>query len=169
MRRRAITAAILIIGFAGAALLTANGTRAIEVKKDLYQGGGSSSGGSGGPARPNPLTPTLQRKLVETVESESESYLGQESEKKASGETYVDLENAKLKYFPENSGGKVQVTAKLEGAEFKPPKSGTGKPRATGKRRVLVFKYKLDGQNWTEAGQPAWQDVAQKGDKAANQ
>src|SRR5271157_681063 len=127
MTRRAGVAGILVIGLALSTLLAVGGARAIEVNKKLYGGGPSASGGGGGPAPANPLTPALQRKLIETVESESDTYLAQESEKKASGETYVDLENAKLKYFPQNTGGKVQVTAKLEGTEYKPSKEGTGK------------------------------------------
>ncbi len=149
-----------------AAVVGARDARAIEVKKDLYgSSGGGASGGSGGPPRANPLTPALQKKLIETVESESESYVGDESEKKASAQTYVDLENGQLKYFPQNSGGKVQVTAKLEAKEFKAV--AEGKPRATGKRRALVFKYRLDGQTWTEVTKPAWEDVTEKSDKGA--
>jgi hypothetical protein len=141
---------------------------AIEVKKDLYGGGGgAAASGGGGPTRPNPLTPALQKKLIETVESESDSYVADESEKKASGQIYVDLENGKLKYFPQNTGGKVQVSAKLEGKEYKGPSEGTGKGKATGKRRALVFKYRLDGQTWTETAKPAWEDVVEKGAKAA--
>jgi len=141
---------------------------AIEVKKDLYSGGGGSAAGGGGTVtRANPLTPALQKKLIDTVESESESYVGDESEKKASGQIYVDLENGKLKYFPQNSGGKVQVSAKLEGKEYKGPAEGTGKGKATGKRRALVFKYRLDGQTWTEVAKPAWEDVVEKDKTAA--
>ncbi len=108
-----------------------------------------------------------QKKLIETVESESDSYVADESEKKSSGQIYVDLENGKLKYFPQNTAGKVQVSAKLEGKEYKASSEGTGKGKPTGRRRALVFKYRLDGQNWTETAKPAWEDVAEKGAKAA--
>jgi len=165
MTRRAGLA--LVMGLALAVVASAPDARAIEVKKDIYGGsGGGAAGGGDSAPRANPLTPALQKKLMETIETESDSYVADESEKKASAQIYVDLENAKLKYFPQNTAGKIQVTAKLEGKEFKP--AGEGNPRATGKRRALVFKYRLDGQNWTEVTKPAWEDVAEKGAKAAN-
>jgi hypothetical protein len=166
MTRRAGLAVILIFGLLLAALATAGDAHAIEVKKKLYGGGGGSGGSGGAPAPPNPLTPALRQKLAETIATESDSYLDQESEKKSSGETFVDLEGAKFKYFPVMKGSKVEVTAKLEGPEYKAPKEGGGKGHATGKRRALVFKYRLDGQQWTETEQPAWQDV-EEGKKAA--
>ena len=168
MTRRAGLAGIIVLtGLALGLFADARDLHAIEVKKDLYGGGSGAAASGGGATRPNPLTPGLQKKLIETVESESESYVGDESEKKASGQVYVDLENGKLKYFPQNSGGKVQVSAKLEGKEYKASSEATGKGRATGRRRALVFKYRLDGQTWTETAKPAWEDVAEKGAKAA--
>jgi hypothetical protein len=167
-RRAGLAGAIVLMGLALGLFSGARDLHAIEVKKDLYGGGGgAAASGGGGPARANPLTPGLQKKLIETVEAESDSYVADESEKKASGQIYVDLENGKLKYFPQNTGGKVQVAAKLEGKEFKGPSEGTGKGKATGKRRALVFKYRLDGQTWTEVTKPAWEDVVDKGAKAA--
>lgn len=167
-RRAGLAGTIVLMGLALGLFAGARDLHAIEVKKDLYGGGGgAAASGGGGPTRPNPLTPALQKKLIETVESESDSYVADESEKKASGQIYVDLENGKLKYFPQNTGGKVQVSAKLEGKEYKGPSEGTGKGKATGKRRALVFKYRLDGQTWTETAKPAWEDVVEKGAKAA--
>jgi hypothetical protein len=96
------------------------------------------------------------------------SYVAEESEKKASAQPYVDIDGVPLKYTPQTSGGKMQVTAKLEGAEYKLSSSGTGKGRPTGRHRALVFKYRLDGQNWTEVEKPVWQDVAAKGAKGAD-
>ncbi len=159
--------AIVLMGLALGLFAGARDLHAIEVKKDIYVGGGGAASGGEGVKRANPLTPGLQKKLIETVESESDSYVADESEKKASGKIYVDLENAKLKYFPQNTGGKVQVSAKLEGKEYIGSTEGPGKGKATGKRRALVFKYRLDGQNWTETAKPAWEDVAEKGAKAA--
>jgi hypothetical protein len=156
MTHRAGVTAILVIILTSAALIGPDTAGAIEVKKHLYGGGEAASGG--GPAPPNPLTPALRQKLAETIAEESDSYLAQESEKKSSGELYVDLEGSKFKYIPVTKAGKTEVTAKLEGPECKPPKGG-GKGAPTGKRKTLVFKYRLDGQSWTEVEQPAWQDV----------
>jgi hypothetical protein len=151
-----------------ATLLCGGIAGAIEVKKDLYNngGGGSAAGGEAAP-RSNPLTPAIQKKLLDAVQSDSEGPVGEESEKKSSGEMYVDLENAKLKYFPQTKGGKQLVLAKLEAAEYKPSKNAEVKPRPTGKRRALVFTYAISGGNVTLVGQPAWEDVAAKGAKAA--
>ena len=167
MTRMASVAGILAIGLALVAVLTPSSANAIEVKKSLYASTPAPSEGGGGPAPPNPLTPALRQKLADTIASESDTYVAQESEKKASGEIYVDLESAKFKYIPAVNNGKTEVTAKLEGAEYKGPKSGTGKGAPTGKRKVLVFKYRLDGQDWTEIEQPAWQDAEQGKKQAA--
>jgi hypothetical protein len=164
MARRSWIAGLLLIVLA---LGNAGGAGAIEVKKSLYGGGGGpapSGGGGEGPPQSNPLTPAVQKKLFDAVQSDSESYVGAESEKKSTGEEYVDLENAKLKYFPQNSGGKVQVKAKLEAPEYKASKSGKSKP--TGKRKALVFTYGVAAGNISPVGQPAWEDV---GDKSAAQ
>jgi len=119
--RAGLAGIIVLMGLALGLFASARDLHAIEVKKDIYVGGGGAASGGGGATRPNPLTPGLQKKLIETVESESESYVGDESEKKASGQVYIDLENGKLKYFPQNTGGKVQVSAKLEARSTRPP------------------------------------------------
>jgi hypothetical protein len=162
-RRANLVLLIGIIGSAFVVLSISGSAAAIQVKKEIYGGGGGEV--SRGPAPPNPLTPALRRNLADTLASESDSYLGQESEKKASGEPYIDLESAKFRYIPRNVGGKIDVTAELEGAEYKRAKDATGKGRPTGKRKKLVFKYKLEGQNWVEQGEPVWQDVEKKAAK----
>jgi hypothetical protein len=139
---------------------------AIEVKKMLPPAGGGGGGGGGGepvaaPAS-NPISKALQQQLGETVAQESDVFLDQESEKKSEGKTYIDLEHAKFVYLPSKKDGKWNVLAKLEAAEYTPAKGGEGKGKATGKRKVLVFNYRLDGNNWTEVEQPKWQDVVAK-------
>ncbi|MFZ0887530.1 MAG: hypothetical protein WA005_03690 [Candidatus Binataceae bacterium] len=163
----ASVAGMLAIGLALVAVLTPSSAQAIEVKKSLYASTPGPSESGGGPAPANPLTPALRQKLSDTIATESDSYVAQESEKKASGETYVDLESAKFKYIPAVNNGKTEVTAKLEAPEYKGPKSGTGRGAPTGKRKVLVFKYRLDGQDWAEVAQPAWQDAEQGNKQAA--
>ena len=166
-RRAGLAGIIVLMGLALGLFASARDLHAIEVKKDIYLGGGGAASGGGGATHVNPLTPALQKKLIETVQSESDSYVADESEKKSSGQVYIDLEDAKLKYFPQNTGGKVKVSAKLEGKEYKASSEATGKGKPTGRSRALVFKYRLDGQNWTETDKPAWEDVAEKGAKAA--
>lgn len=139
---------------------------AIEVKKHLYRGGGAGVGG-GGPAPKNPLTPALQKKLVDVVLSESYTYISEESEKKATGKLYIDLESAKMRYIPSVRPNSTTVTCKLEAPEYKANKDSVGKGKATGKRKALVFKYQLKGQDWAEAEQPKWEDVASDHAKAA--
>ena len=51
-------------------------------------GGGRGGGGSA----PNPMSKAQQQALQDAVANDSEVYLGQESEKKASGEPYVDID-----------------------------------------------------------------------------
>jgi hypothetical protein len=137
---------------------------AIEVRKMLPPAGGGGGGGGEPVAAPasNPISKALQQQLGETVAQESDSFLDQESEKKSEGKTYVDLEHAKFVYLPSKKDGKWNVLAKLEAAEFAPAKGGEGKGKATGKRKVLVFNYRLDGNKWTEVEEPKWEDVAQK-------
>lgn len=141
---------------------------AIAVKKELYRGGGGAAGGagSGAPGPKNPLTPALQKKLIDVVSNEAYTYISEESEKKATGKVYVDLESAKMRYVPSIRKGATTVTCKLEAPEYKAPKQGLGKGRATGKRKVLIFKYELKGQNWAEAEQPKWENVASASAKA---
>ena len=132
---------------------------AIEVKKMMGGGssGGNAGGDSGGPAPANPISKNMASQLSDTISQESEQYLDQESEKKSNGEDYVDLEHAQFKYIPEQKEGKTFVKARLEAPEMKGSKTGKAKP--TGKRKVLVFDYRLDGSKWTEAEQPKWEDV----------
>jgi hypothetical protein len=139
-----------------------NRARAIEVKKDLYNQSGPPSGGgqsAPGPQKENPIPAAMRQQLSDTIASESDSFLSDESEKKASGKTYVDLEHAKFMYLPTQKGGKWTVLAKLQGDEYTPSKSGTGKGKATGKQKTLVFNYRLDGSKWTEVEPPKWEDA----------
>jgi hypothetical protein len=149
----AIAAAGLLIG----ALMMPSGAAAIEVKNDLYTRHGKIQRA---PQPPNPLTPAIRKQLAETVSYESEKYLDQESVKKSEGKTYVDLEHGKFSYMPVMKGGKVNAIAKLEAAEYHARK---GDPhslgRATGKRKALVFNYRLDGNKWTEVEPPKWEDA----------
>src|SRR4029077_12583638 len=114
--------AILAAGlFIGALLLPARAS-AFEVKKMMPGGessgggsGGGGGGGGGGGSGPNPMSKAQQQALQDAVANDSESFLGQESEKKASGEPYVDLEHAKPHIFP--SAG--AVTVKLQADSYK--------------------------------------------------
>ena len=153
--------AILAAGLFFGALLVPPKAGAIEVKKQINTGGGSSGGApmqaSSGPAPANPLTKAQQAALQDSLANDSESFVGQESEKKASGDVYVDLEHAKFSYMP--TGG--AVTAKLTAPEYKGSKSG-GKGTATGNQKALVFKYKIAGSKLTPDGDPKWEDVKGK-------
>ncbi|MGB8412582.1 MAG: hypothetical protein WCE23_07125 [Candidatus Binatus sp.] len=163
--------ALVVAGLIVAAILAPNSARAIEVKKDLYKNGapGPSAGGpNAAPAKANPIPKAQQAALNDTVANESESYLDDESEKKASGKTYVDIEHARPMYLPTMKEGHWTVLAKLQAAEYTPSKTGEGKGRATGKQKVLVFNYRLDGSKWTEVEPPKWEDVETKGAAAAH-
>ncbi|SRR6266851_2624507 len=154
-----VVAAVIV-----AALLAPNGARAIEVKKSLYSNTGPSGNSNGptapGPAKENPIPTAQRQQLSDTIASESDSFLNEESEKKSSGKgTYVDLEHAKFMYLPTMKSGKWTVIAKLQAAEYTPAKSGEGKGKPTGKQRVLIFSYRLDGSKWAEVEQPKWEDV----------
>ena len=146
----------LIVGSAIAAPIRA---RAIEVKKDLYNKSGPAGPSASGPAKENPIPAAQRQQLSDTIASESDSFLSDESEKKSSGKPYVDLEHAKFLYLPTMKGGRWTVIAKLQAAEYTPSKSGEGKGKPTGKQKVLVFNYRLDGSKWTEVEQPKWEDV----------
>ncbi len=164
---------LVVAGLIVAAILATGSARAIEVKKDLYNNGGaagSSAAGSGAAGSPkgNPIPKAQQAALNDTIANESESYLDDESEKKASGKTYVDIEHARPMYLPTMKEGKWTVLAKLQAAEYAPSKTGEGKGRPTGKQKVLVFNYRLDGSKWTEVEPPKWQDVEAKGAAAAH-
>src|SRR5690242_19404956 len=99
---------LVAAGLIVAAALMATSARAIEVKKSLYSGGGNAGGGPSapGPAKENPIPAAQRQQLSETVASESDTYLNEESEKKSSGKPYVDLEHAKFLYLPTLKGGK---------------------------------------------------------------
>jgi hypothetical protein len=164
--------ALMVAGLIVAAILAPNSARAIEVKKDLYKNGGPAGPSAAGPSaagtgKQNPIPKAQQQALMDTVASESDSYLSDESEKKASGKLYVDLEHAKFTYLPAMKEGHWTVLAKLQAAEYMPSKSGEGKGRATGKQKILVFNYRLDGSKWAEVEAPKWQDVETKGAAAA--
>jgi hypothetical protein len=158
----------LIIGSAIAAPIRA---RAIEVKKDLYNNSSNNAPAgpsASGPAKENPIPAAQRQQLSDAIASESDSFLSDESEKKSSGKTYVDLEHAKFLYLPTMKAGRWTVVAKLQAAEYTPSKSGEGKGKPTGKQKVLVFNYRLDGNKWTEVEQPKWQDVDANGTAAAD-
>ena len=157
----------LVAGLIVAALLAPIRARAIEVKKSLYNNSGSSGPSASGPAKENPIPKAAAQQLSDTIASESDSFVSEESEKKSSGKPYVDLEHAAFKYQPTMKAGKWTVTAKLQAAEYTPSKSGEGKGKPTGKQKSLVFNYRLDGSKWTEVEQPKWEDVDTGGATAA--
>jgi hypothetical protein len=159
-----LTVAGLIVA---GAILAPLGARAIEVKKDLYTNSGPSGPSAPGPAKENPIPKAMAQQLSDTVASESDSYLSDESEKKSSGKTYVDLEHAKFMYLPTMKAGHWNVIAKLQAAEYVPSKSGEGRGKATGKQKILVFNYRLDGNKWAEVEPPKWQDVDVNGEASA--
>lgn len=146
----AILAAALFVG----ALFIPSRAGAIEVKKHLpggeSSGGGSGSSGGAGPSAPNPMSKAQQQALSDAVSNDSEQYVDQESEKKSSGEPYVDLEHAKPHIFP--VGG--TVTVKLQADSYK------AKAKKSGEQKSLVFKYKAEGNKYVLDGDPKWEDVA---------
>ena len=142
-----------------AAMLAPVRARAIEVKKDLYNKSGPAGPSASGPAKENPIPKAMAQQLSDTIASESDNFVSEESEKKSSGQVYVDLEHAKFMYLPTMKAGRWTVQAKLQAAEYKPSKSGEGKGKPTGKQKTLVFSYRLDGSKWTEVEQPKWEDV----------
>ncbi|HUA33331.1 MAG TPA: hypothetical protein VMA09_06985 [Candidatus Binataceae bacterium] len=158
---RTLTAAAIAV----ALLSIPMAARALEVKKELgpYGGGGGGGGSAqpsgGGPQRANPIPKAAQQQLMQTVSDDSDSFLNAESEKKSSGQPYMDLEHAKFSYLPAQKGGKITVEAKLTASEYKPPKSGEGRGKATGNSKALVFNYQLDGNKWTSLEPPKWEDV----------
>ena len=149
------------------AMLAPGRARAIEVKKDLYTNSGSGGPSAPGPAKENPIPKAMAQQLSDTIASESDSFVSDESEKKASGKTYIDLEHAKFLYVPTMKAGHWKVIAKLQAAEFTPNKSGEGRGRATGKQKILLFNYRLDGSKWTEVEPPKWEDVDVNGEAVA--
>ena len=147
----AILAAALFVG----ALLIPSRAGAIEVKKHLPvgQGAPAGGGGGGGGSAPNPMSKAQQQALQDAVATDSEQYLDQESEKKSSGDAYVDLEHAKPHIFPSGTS----VTVKLQADSYK------AKGKKSGDQKALVFKYKADGNKYVLDGDPKWEDVAAKG------
>lgn len=141
--------------FLGTLLMPASAS-AFEVKKMLPGGessggrGGGGGGGGGGASAPNPMSKAQQQALQDAVANDSESFLGQESEKKASGEPYVDLEHAKPHIFPSGSS----VTVKLQADSYK------AKGKKSGDQKSLVMKYKAKGNNYVLDGDPTWEDAA---------
>jgi hypothetical protein len=158
---------LAVAGLIVAAVLAPNRARAIEVKKDLYNNSGPAGPSASGPAKENPIPKAAAQQLSDTIASESDSYVSDESEKKASGKTYVDLEHAKFLYLPTMKAGHWTVIAKLQAAEYTPSKSGEGRGKPTGKQKILVFNYRLDGGKWIEVEQPKWEDVDTTGTAAA--
>lgn len=153
----AVMAAGLFLG----ALILPSTAGAIEVKKSLYTGSAApaaSGPAAQGPAPKNPLTAAQRQALQDAVANDSEQFLDQESEKKSSGEPYLDLEHAKFSYVP----GSGAVTAKLEAQEYKLKKGAEGKGSPTGIKKALVFKYKIEGNKLAADGEPKWEEVAAK-------
>jgi len=151
---RIFAIALLLIAFLGPA--SAN---AIEVKKELNVGGGGAQRegpAQSGPAPKNPLNQAQQKALFDAVANDSDQFLAQESEKKSSGQPYVDLEKAAFSYMPKGSDA---VEAKLTGSEYKPKKSDPTKGTPTGKKKALVFDYKFEGTKFTSSEPPKWEDV----------
>jgi hypothetical protein len=146
--------AILAAGLFVAALMMPSRAGAIEVKKHMLGGdsapSGGGGGGGGGGSAPNPMSKAQQQALQDAVANDSEAFLGQESEKKASGEAYVDLEHAKPHIFPSGS----RVTVKLQADSYK------AKGKKTGDQKSLVMKYKASGNNYVLDGDPTWEDAA---------
>jgi hypothetical protein len=153
---------LMVAGAMVAALLVAGSAHAIEVKKSLYSSGGAAGGpgpggGSGGPPPPNPLNAAQKQALQDAVASDSDQTLGEESEKKSSGQNYIDLDHAKFSYLP-TAGA---VTAKLSAPECKGKKGGTpASCSPTGTQKSLVFKYKIAGNKLTPSEPPKWEETA---------
>ena len=143
---------------ASAVMFAAITARAIEVKKKLYAPGPSAgdSATSSGPAPPNPLNAAQRQALQDAVAGDSEQSLAEESEKKSSGQNYVDLDHAKFSYVPTAS----TVTAKLSAPECKGKKGGAASCAKTGTEKTLVCKYKIDGGKIAQSDPPKWEEAA---------
>ncbi len=106
---------------------------------------------------PKNLPPKLASSLAERVSGEAGSYLDKEEQKHQTGERYVDLQ-PKFEYLPNyGPGGSLVVSVKLGGAEYQPIKDQTGKGKATGKLKYLVFTYALQKGKWVEFNKPKWE------------
>jgi hypothetical protein len=107
--------------------------------------------------QPKDLSPKLAASLTEQVSDEAGLYLDKEEEKHRSGERYVDLQ-PKFEYLPNYGPDRsLMVSVKLGGAEYQPVKGQTGKGKATGVLKYLVFSYALHGGKWVESGKPKWE------------
>jgi hypothetical protein len=143
--------AILAVALFICALFIPSRAGAIEVKKHLPGGeSAGGGGGGGGGSAPNPMSKAQQQALQDAVANDSDAFVGQESEKKSSGEAYVDLEHAKPHIFPSGSN----VTVKLQADSYKP------KGKKSGEQKALVMKYKAEGSKYVLDGDPKWEDVA---------
>jgi hypothetical protein len=144
---------ILVAAIFMSALMMPSNAHAIEVKKMIGGGDSGPSGGGGGggsaPSAPNPMSKAQQQALSDAVSNDSEQFVDQESEKKSSGDAYVDLEHAKPHIFPTGSN----VTVKLEAASYK------AKSKHSTEQKSLVFKYKSQGGKYVLDGDPTWEDV----------
>ena len=106
---------------------------------------------------PKDLSPALASKLTKQVSDEAEPYLDKEDEKKSDGQTYVDLQS-KFEYLPVSGpDGQMVVSVKLGGAEYQAAKGDTGKGKATGRLKYLVFSYALNNGRWVETAKPKWE------------
>jgi hypothetical protein len=147
---RIFAIALLLTAFLGPA--SAN---AIEVKKELNVGGGGAQRGGpaqSGPAPKNPLSQAQQKALFDAVANDSDQFLAQESEKKSSGQPYVDLEKAAFSYMPKGSDA---VEAKLTGSEYKPKKSDPTKGTPTGKKKALCLSTSSKAPSLPAANRPS--------------
>lgn len=136
-----------------ALLLAPLKARAIEVKKSLYSSNGSAGAAA---SQPNPLNEAQKQALQDAVANDSDHTLGEESEKKASGQNYVDLDHARFSYMPAAGS----VTAKLAAPECKGKKGGALICSPTGTQKTLVFKYKLAGNKLSQSEPPKWEGPA---------
>ncbi len=103
------------------------------------------------------LSPALASQLTKQVSDEAEPYLDKEDEKKSAGQTYVDLQ-PKFEYLPSSGpNGQMVVSVKLGGAEYQPVKGDSGKGKATGRLKYLVFSYTLNNAKWVETTKPRWE------------
>jgi hypothetical protein len=107
--------------------------------------------------QPKDLPPKLASSLTEQVSDEAGPYLDKEEEKHRNGERYVDLQ-PKFEYLPNYGPDRsLMVSVKLGGAEYQPAKGETGKGKATGVLKYLVFSYALQSGKWVESAKPRWE------------
>jgi hypothetical protein len=108
--------------------------------------------------QPKDIPPKLQASLSDTISDEAGPFMDKEDEKKNAGQTYVDLQ-PKFEYLPNyGPGGQLVVSVKLGGAEYTPIKDQSGKGKATGRLKYLVFTYALQkNKKWVEVTKPRWE------------